>query len=227
MGFALFVEAMTYFRDRTEAAHLLADRLEWAQGKNPLILAIPRGAVPMGRIVADRLQGDLDVVLVHKIGAPYNPEYAIGSVSEFGKIHRSPVWAESGASEADFATAAKNEIERLSQRRKLYSPHLSPTSPQGKIVIIVDDGIATGSTMVAAVRAIRAMNPLKIVVAAPVAAPGAVRTLEKEADELCVLDTPEDFYSISQFYANFDQVTDEEVLGILSQGVRQRRAKIA
>jgi predicted phosphoribosyltransferase len=215
------------FRNRLEAANLLADRLAWARGKNPVVLAIPRGALPMAQVLAERLEAELDVVLVHKVGAPCNPEYAIGSVSEFGKIHRSPLWAESGASEDDFKAAAEEEVRKLQQRRKLYSPHLSPVSPTGKLVIIVDDGIATGSTMLAAVRAIKALRPLKLVVAAPVAAPAAARNIKKEVDELCVLAAPADFHAISQFYKDFGQVSDEEVMEILSRSRSKNLGKTA
>lgn len=201
------------FHDRIQAAHLLAPQLRSFRDRRPLILGIPRGAMPMAKVLADDLGGDLDVVLVHKIGAPGNPEYAIGSVSEFGTVYLTD--SEYHSTEVD--PIAVREIEKLKNRRKSYSPVHSPISPKGRIVIIIDDGIATGSTMLAAVRAVRGQKPARIVVAAPVASRSALDYLEREADEVIVFEKPKDFYAISQFYEEFPQVTDEEVFEILSE----------
>lgn len=211
------------FNDRTQAAELLAQKLSQYRGKHPLVLGIPRGAVPMSRVIADYLEGDLDVVLVHKIGAPENPEFALGSVSEFGTIHLSEAIRLYEISSEYVDTAARNEIGRLKERRQSYSPVHPPRSPKDRVVIIVDDGIATGSTMFAAIRAIRSQGAQKIIVAAPVASPRVMEALEYEADEVVVLETPEYFFSISQFYEEFTQVSDEEVLQILSE-VREKKA---
>jgi predicted phosphoribosyltransferase len=170
----------------------------------------------MARILAKRLGAELDVVLVHKIGAPGNPEYAIGSVSEFGSIYQTDAVAFYGFSPDEVKRTAQAEIQKLRQRRASYSPVRPPISPKGRIVIIVDDGIATGSTMLAAIRAIRAQSPERVVVAAPTAAPASVEILRQEADEVIAVDTPEHFFSISQFYDDFPQVSDEEVLEALS-----------
>lgn len=170
----------------------------------------------MARILASLLRAELDVVLVHKIGAPGNPEYAIGSVSEFGSIHQTDAVAYYGFAPEEVKRTAQAEIQKLKQRRASYSPVRPPISPKGRTVIIVDDGIATGSTMLAAIRAIRAQGPKKIVVAAPTAAPSSVEQLRSEADDVVVVDTPEYFFSISQFYEDFPQVSDEEVLEALS-----------
>ena len=167
----------------------------------------------MAKVLAEELRGDLDVVLVHKIGAPGNPEYAIGSVSEFGTVYLND--SEYQSTEVD--PIALREIEKLKDRHKSYSPIHSPISPKGRIVIIIDDGIATGSTMLAAIRAVRAQKPARIVVATPVASPSAIDFLEREADEVIVFEKPKDFYAISQFYENFPQVTDEEVFEILAE----------
>lgn len=177
----------------------------------------------MAAALADSLGGDLDVVLVHKIGAPGNPEYAIGSVSEFGTTYiREEERRIYPIAETD--EIALEEIEKLKQRRKTYSPIHPPIPPHGRTVIIVDDGIATGSTMLAAIRAVRTQTPAKIIVAAPVASPRAVELLEPEADEIVVLDTPEEFYAISQFYEDFPQVTDDEVFKILSKARTSTKA---
>lgn len=208
------------FYDRTQAATLIAQKLIHYRNKNPLILGIPRGAMPMASMIAKKLGGEFDVVLVHKIGAPENPEFAIGSVSEFGQTLLSNSLAESaefyGVSPESIKKSAQNEIAKLKQRRQSYSPIRPPIDPKDRIVIIVDDGIATGSTMLAAIRAVRSQNPRKIVVAAPVASPRTLELLKAEVNELVILETPEDFFSISQFYENFPQVSDDEVFEILS-----------
>jgi putative phosphoribosyl transferase len=213
------------FVSRTEAADLLASRLESYVGEHPLVLGIPRGSVPMARVVAARLKCDLDVVLVHKIGAPGNPEFAIGSVSEFGDIYRSEALGYFEISPEYIEAAAKDEIERLKKRRKSYSPVRPPISPMGRTVIIVDDGIATGSTMLAAIRAIRAQKPKRLVVAAPVASPRTIDSLKQEADDVVVLETPEEFFSISQFYDDFPQIEDEEVLQALSEAGEPKKRR--
>ncbi len=212
-----------FFQDRVQAAELLAEKLTALKGKNPLILAVPRGGLPLGAVLADRLGGELDVVLVHKIGAPENPEYAIGSVSEFGQIYRTgpAELGGPGTYSRYIDEQAKHEIERLKQRRKAYSPVHPPADPRGRVVVIVDDGIATGSTLLAAVRAIRALNPQRLIVAAPVASTSSVDLLRPEVDELVVLDVPEDFFAISQFYESFPQVSDEEAISILSGKVKK------
>jgi predicted phosphoribosyltransferase len=204
------------FHSRFEAAERLAKALSEYRGKNPLILGIPRGAVPMAKKIADSLQGELDVVLVHKIGAPLNPEFAVGSVSEFGKIYRSESLSESTVPPGYIEKAAQTEIARLKLRRLTYSPVRSPVNPKNRIVIIVDDGIATGSTVLAAIHAIRDQSPQKLIVAAPVGSPRTLDRLQAEVDHLVILETPTEFMSISQFYDEFPQVTDEEVLQALA-----------
>jgi predicted phosphoribosyltransferase len=212
------------YRDRKQAANLLSEKLLRFISENPLILGIPRGSVPMAKTTADRLNGEVDVVLVHKIGAPNNPEFAIGSVSEFGTLYLSEAceWYEIPSEYIE--SASSQEIFKLKQRRKTYSPIRPPINPKGRTVIIVDDGIATGATMLAAVRAVRSQDPRQIIVAAPVASLSAVEILKKEVDELIILETPEDFFSISQFYDNFPQVSDEEVFQILSEAGSIKKA---
>ena len=207
---------MIIFRNRAEAAKQLVHKLFEYRGLNPIILAIPRGAVPIGQILAQKLRGQLDVVLVHKIGAPGNPEFAIGAITEGGEIFLGEQADYFSISRDYIDKAAKEELRKLKARRKLYSPYAATTSCRDRIVILVDDGIATGETMLAAVKSIRGEKPNEIVVAAPVASPSAYAKLERVADRMAVIEVPPDLQSVGQFYIKFPQVTDEEVVQILA-----------
>ena len=197
------------FRNREEAADLLTKRLEKFRGVHPVVLAIPRGAVHMGRLIADNLGCDLDVVLVRKIGAPDEPELALGSIAENGEIFLN-----------DFArTYPRDVIEQkadeamalIKKRRQKYSTHHKPIALQGRVVIIVDDGVATGATVLSAIHAVKKENPKTVVVATPVAPPRVREKLSRECDEFIILSEPEEFFSVGQFYKEFPQVQDEEV----------------
>ena len=212
---------MMSFKNRAQAAGLLAEKLLAYRGTQPLILGIPRGAVPLAKIIAEKLDGDLDVVLVHKIGAPDNPEFAIGSVDELGQVHKSAAADFYGISDESIQKVGRFELKRLKERRSAYSPVRPPLTIKGRVVIIVDDGIATGSTMLAAIRSVRSQNPKKLVVAAPVASPRIAKIISREVDDVLFLEVPEDFFSISQFYDDFSQVTDEEVLKTLSESLKK------
>ena len=203
------------FRDRAHAAHLLAKELSAYRGKNPLVLAIPRGALPMAKILAEELNGELDVVLVRKLGAPGNPELAIGSVDETGHVSIADYAHGYGLSEQYIAEEAAEQQEVLRRRRAAYTPVHPPIDPAGRIVIVVDDGIATGSTMIAALHALRAKHPARLVVASAVCAPDALARIERDADDVVCLDAPANFYAVGQFFEDFAQVSDEEVVAIL------------
>ena len=213
------------FENREEAARLLAARLAAYSGKQPLVLAIPRGAVPMGRIVADALGGDLDVVLVRKLRAPDNPELAIGSIDESGRVHLEPRMRDLWSREY-LEGEERLQLETLRQRREMYSSARPPTDPAGRTVIVLDDGIATGSTMIAALRAVRARQPARLIAATAVAAPETLRRLAREADEIVCLDAPEMLWAIGNCFRDFAQVTDEEAVAALrvESGVRSGRA---
>lgn len=201
------------FRDRQDAANKLAHALEHYRGRHPLVLAIPRGAVPMGKIIAKALDGELDVVLVRKLRAPGNPEFAIGSVDETGWTYLSSY---AGQLSQKYLEEEKNfQLSVMRERRASYTPIRAPIDPSGRIVIVVDDGLATGSTMIAALHALRAKNPEKLVCAVPVAPVDTLEKIRSYADEAVCLDTPEPFYAVGQFYQNFPQVEDEEVIETL------------
>lgn len=196
------------FADRIEAARLLAARLASLRGQRPVIAGIPRGAVPMAAVIAEMLEGDLDVVLVHKVGHPQNPEFAIAAVDEEGHVFR---YDGVGLTDAQLDVLAKPEVDRLRARRASYAA-LRPAVPlRDRIVVVVDDGLATGATMLAGVDSARRRGAKRVIAAAPVASDDAVALLEPVADEVVVLDVPRWFGSVGSFYQDFSPVSDREV----------------
>jgi len=204
------------FDSRLDAGRRLAKALAAYRGRNPLVLAIPRGAVAMGAEVADALQGELDVVLVRKLRAPGAPEFAVGSVDESGWMYVAEHAAQAGA-DADYLAREKEaQLEMLRRRRAQYTPARAPVDPQGRVAIVVDDGLATGASMIAALHAVRAKHPARLVCAVPVAPPETLERIRPYADEVVCLEAPEDFMAVSQFYRDFQQVEDEEVVALLA-----------
>ena len=204
------------FRNRAEAALRLAEALASYKGSNPLILAIPRGAVPMAKMLADRLDGDLDVVLVRKLRAPGNPEFALGSIDESGWAYLAE-HARHYAGEEYLDREKQAQLETIRQRRAQYTPVHPPIDPKGRIVIVVDDGLATGSTMISALHALRARGAAKVVCAVPVSPPDTLEKVRQFADDTVCLLAPPNFYAVGQFYGDFPQVDDSEVIAILAK----------
>ena len=205
------------FRDRIDAADRLGQRLQAYRGKNPLVLAIPRGAVPMAKGIAQALQGEFDVVLVRKLGAPFEPEFAIGSVDESGWTYLSPHAAATGADTHYIATEKRRQLQLIHQRRAQYTPIRPPLEVARRIVIVVDDGLATGATMLAALHSLRQRHPARLICAVPVASHEALALVRPLADEVACLQAPQDFQAVGQYYEDFTQVEDDEVIQILSK----------
>jgi putative phosphoribosyl transferase len=206
------------FRDRNEAAGRLAERLKNFQNKNPLILAIPRGSVPMAKIIAHRLGGEFDVVLVRKLRAPHQPELAVGSIDESGWTYVADYAASTGATQDYIESEKRVQMETLRQRRAQYTPIRPPIEPAGRIVIVIDDGLATGATMIAALHGLRAKKPALLICAVPVSPPDTLAKVAELADEVVCLETPEFFQAVGQFYRHFPQIEDDEVIELLKQG---------
>lgn len=198
------------FKDRFDAGEKLAQALKKYKDKDAVILAIPRGGLEIGNVVAKKLKLPLDVVLTKKIGHPLHKEYAIGAVSLEGSIVSDPNIPKDMVDE---------EIKRLQsdlkKKYKLYVGKRKPVDIKDKIVIIVDDGIATGRTMLVTIDLVKHHNPKKVIVAIPVGAPDSIETLKERVEVVC-LSAPFGFFAVGQFYANFDQVSDESAIELLN-----------
>jgi len=209
---------MMRFKNRDEAAKQLAGRLAAYKGQKPLILGVPRGAVPMARTIADALEGELDVVLVRKLRAPGQPELAIGAVDEAGTVLKGRYF--DVADEEYMRDEVRAQQGVIRARREMYTRAQKAIDPTGRIVVIVDDGIATGSSMLAAIRSVRARKPRKLIVAIGVAPAQSLGQIEAEADEVVCLYAPADFYAVGQFFDDFSEVTDDMVVTALSRASR-------
>lgn len=205
------------FADRQDAGRQLARALSDYQGKNPLVLAIPRGAVPMGKTIAEQLKGELDVVLVRKLTSPYSSEFALGAIDESGWAYIADYASGAGGTPEYLEREKQRQMATLRERRAQYTPLHPPIDPAGRIVIIIDDGLATGSTMIAALHATRAKNPARLICAVPVSPPDTLEKIRPLCDELVCLSAPPEFRAVGQFYVDFNQVSDDEVVDILRQ----------
>jgi predicted phosphoribosyltransferase len=205
------------FANRSQAAEKLALALAAYKGKRALILAIPRGAVPMGQQLAQALDGELDVVLVHKLQAPFSPETAIGSIDESGWCYVNDYAEAVGVTPTYLEHEKQRQLATIQKRRAQYTPLRPPIDPAGRIVIVVDDGLATGSTMISALHALRGKNPARLICAVPVAPADTLEKIRPYADEVVCLSTPPFFRAVGQFYRDFPQVEDAAVAAVLRE----------
>jgi len=219
---------MTFFSDRAEAGKQLASALSNFADKNAIVLAIPRGGVVVGYEISKPLRLPLDVIIPRKIGAPDNPELAIGAMTEDGTIilDKSLV-SYLGVSEGYIKAESERQKHEINRRLKMYRQNEPYPNLKGKDVIIVDDGIATGSTMKAALASVKNRGAKSVTIAVPVGPPSTIEDLKRQADSVVCLNMPEYFGAIGQFYGDFNQTTDEEVIELLKQSRQDRSEKPA
>lgn len=218
------------FRNREDAGRKLAEALIRFKDERPCILALPRGGVTVAYEVAKALDAPLDVVLVRKIGAPFQPELAVAAVVDGNRpelVVNEEVAKELGIDDAYIAREETRQLREIERRRQLYLAGLERVPVNGKTAIIVDDGIATGATVRAAVYATRRAKPKRIVVATPVAPPETIAALRREADDVVCLEAPPYFGGVGMHYIDFTQVDDEEVRALLARAAAATRAKTA
>ena len=210
---------MQVYTDRREAGRVLAQALARYQGHpHGLVVGLPRGGVVVAEEVAQALQLPLDVILLRKLPYPENPELAVGAIAEDGSLLLNPEFRSGVEQHPEWLQPIiREQMGMIQKRAKLYRSHRHATPLRGKIVILVDDGVATGATMKVAIHAAQAAGAGKTIVAVPVASPSSVRELQPMADDVIVLEAPAEFYAVGQAYESFDQVSDEEVISILDR----------
>jgi putative phosphoribosyl transferase len=215
------------FADREAAGRLLVERLRDTAADRPLVLAIPRGGVEVGAALARGLGADLDVVLSRKLRAPRQPELAIGAVAEDGTVHLNRfAHAMPGVDEASIAAERTLQLAEIARRRALYRAVRPQADVAGRVVILTDDGLATGATMIAALHTVAAAGAREVIVAVPVAATERLETIRPLCDRIECLLEPEDFWAIGQFYRDFAQVEDDRVVELLREAGRFRAAEV-
>ena len=209
------------FADRVEAGERLAVALARYKGADAVVLAIPRGGVIVGAAVARALGLPLDVVVPRKIGAPGNPELGLGAIAPGVRVLDEWLIERLGVTEDYLEREIEAEEREIERRERVYRAGRPPVDVEGKVAIVVDDGVATGGTAIAALRWARAQGAARVVLAVPVAPPGSVPKLAREADEVVVLETPEPFFAVGEWYRRFDQTTDEEVIAALARAAQE------
>ena len=205
------------FKDRIEAADALAAELHSYRSQHPLVLGIARGAVPMAARIAGKLATDWDVLLAKKLSAPGNPEFAVGAVDESGWVYRSELVSRLVIDDAYLEQETKRQVELMRKRRAQYDAVAPRINPAGRTVIVVDDGLATGATMLAALHGLKQQGAGKVICAVPIGSQPSLAAARAAADEVVCLLEPEDFYAVSQGYREFGQIEDSEVLELIKQ----------
>jgi putative phosphoribosyl transferase len=211
------------FRDRREAGRRLAERLSGLRASSPLILGLPRGGVPVAYEVAKALAAPLDILVVRKLGVPYQPELGMGAVGEDGvRVLNADVFRQAGVTEAQLAQVEARERAEVEERATRLRGGRPAIPLQGRTVVIVDDGLATGGTARAAVRVARERGAARVILAVPVAPPETVATLRRDADDVVAVETPEPFFAIGGWYSDFSPTSDDEVVELLVRAAVSR-----
>jgi predicted phosphoribosyltransferase len=214
------------FRDREDAAHLLVQRLKGYPFHDPVVLAIPRGGVVIGAVLARELGAELDVVLSRKLRDPFQPELAIGAVAEDGQVYLEPRVREAlELTDGYLSEEQRYQLVEIERRKKLFRKVRPPVTVKGRSAIVTDDGIATGSTMIAALETIGAQQPHELIVAVPVAPFGRLAEIRRRCDDVVCVLAPIDFWAIGQFYEDFPQVEDAEVVSLIRERMKPRRTE--
>jgi predicted phosphoribosyltransferase len=223
----LRIERQTMFRNREDAAYRLAAVLKERDMVDLLVLAIPRGGVVTGAVLAQELGAELDVVLSRKLRAPFQPELAIGAISEDGRVYLNHYAEEILDLEEQYmADERRHQLNEIARRKKLIRSVRPQAAIAGRSVIVTDDGIATGSTMIAALQIVKAQKPRELIVAVPVSSPDRLEEVRRWCDDLICLLSPEDFYAIGQFYEDFAPVEDVHVIELLRANAVPQRTSI-
>ena len=213
-------DVRTPFDNRVEAGRMLGARLAALRLANPVVLALPRGGVPVALEVARALDAPLDLLLVRKIGVPWQPELAVAAVMDGAEpvvVVERHIQAETGVKQEYIEQRAKEEFAEIERRRRTYLADRAPVPVAGRTAIVVDDGIATGTTMRAALKGLRRRNPARLVLAVPVAPPDTINELRQEVDDVVCLAQPSFFGAIGYFYRDFHQLSDDEVISLMRQ----------
>jgi putative phosphoribosyl transferase len=213
----LEAEVRMLFADRSDAGRQLAQALEHLRGRDLVVLGLPRGGVPVAYEVATALDAPLDVVVIRKLGAPFNSEFAIGAIGEGVRVVDEAALRQLGVSENQLIEVESREQAELERRILRFRGPTERIDLAGRVAVIVDDGIATGSTALAACRVVRALGASEIVLAVPVAPPDWTDRFGDAADEYVCLQTPRGFFAVGQWYADFAQTTDDEVIALLAR----------